>query len=284
MKLRMFCTPRDVYQSSKVKIPRVGMVVKSLSLAIAAVIGAFVPLMFSGVAQASTVCTPQPLATFLNGSFEDPLQNSGGVYVIDGLVPGWHSTDSTAGQPIELWIDGFIGENASEGQQFLELEATDAATVYQDFATTPGQVISWSFDLSPRLNSSDVAETYVKIGPSSGALVDQGLQRANVIGWTAKSGTYVVPAGQTLTRFAFFSDPATFQVYDANLQRVLRGETHIDNVVLTTPVCVEVANSQEPLLALTGQPTGQSVFLILGLLFLGGSLVVFGRRNQSKGR
>lgn len=284
MTLGMFCNPRDALQSSKVKLPRVGIVVKSLSLAVAAVIVAFVPLVFSGTAHASTACSPQPLATFLNGSFEDPLQNSGGVYVNDGLVPGWHSTDSTAGQPIELWIDGFIGENASEGQQFLELEATDAATVYQDFATTPGQVISWSFDLSPRLNSSDVAETYVRIGPSSGALIDQGLQRANVIGWTAKSGTYVVPAGQTLTRFAFFSDPATFQFYDVNLGRVLRGETHIDNVVLTTPVCVEVANSQEPLLASTGQPTGQSVFLLLGLLFLGGSLVVFGRRNQSKGR
>lgn len=255
---------------------------KRLSLAVAAVVGAFVPLALSGAAQATTVCSPQPLASFLNGSFEDPIQNSGGVYLNDGLVPGWHSTDSTAGNPIELWINGFIGENASEGQQFLELEATEAATVYQDFATTPGQVISWNFDLAPRLNSSDIAETYVKIGPTSGTLVDQGLQRASVIGWTTMSGTYVVPAGQTLTRFAFFSDPATFQFYDVNLVRVLRGETHIDNVVLTTPVCTEIANSQEPLLASTGQSTGQVVFPALGLLLLGSSLVVIGRRNQSK--
>ncbi|MEY4102543.1 MAG: hypothetical protein RIR88_677, partial [Actinomycetota bacterium] len=58
---------------------------KTFYLATALVVGFSLPLASASFASATSVCTPQPLVSFVNGSFESPVQSSGGVYINDGL-------------------------------------------------------------------------------------------------------------------------------------------------------------------------------------------------------
>ncbi|WP_152926147.1 DUF7507 domain-containing protein [Microbacterium sp. GCS4] len=135
-----------------------------------------------------------------NGGFETPaIGNATNKLTPDSQVPGWSTTD--AQKVIEIWSSGFLGVPAAQGRQFVELNANTPSRLFEDVATTPGQTFYWSLRHRGRIGT-DVMR--VMIGAPGGTLVQSGanLSDGNTA-WGTHTGTYTVPAGQTVTRFAF---------------------------------------------------------------------------------
>ncbi|MGF6822309.1 putative repeat protein (TIGR01451 family) [Microbacterium sp. ZKA21] len=147
-------------------------------------------------AQDPTVC--QDSVALVNGGFEQPTVAAGRYQLFDeSAVPGWFTNDVQ--NKIEIWNSGFNNVPSAEGRQFAELNAYSASRLYQDVATTPGQTLSWSLQHRGR-QGTDVMR--VLIGPPASP-VQSGPNLSDGLSWGTHAGTYVVPAGQTTTRFAF---------------------------------------------------------------------------------
>ncbi|MEV6581285.1 hypothetical protein AB0M92_24335 [Streptomyces sp. NPDC051582] len=149
---------------------------------------------------------PVPLRVALaNGSFEQPAVT--GVEILPDSsqtqaakrVPGWLTTASD--HMIELWHSGFQGVPAAEGAQFAELNANEVSTLYQDLPTTPGTKLYWRLYHRGRQGDDTMA---LDIGAPAAPVEQRRLTDGNTA-WGYYTGTYTVPAGQTLTRFAFRS-------------------------------------------------------------------------------
>ncbi|MEO8094781.1 MAG: DUF11 domain-containing protein [Pseudolysinimonas sp.] len=154
-------------------------------------------------AQSPTAC-PAPVS-LENGGFESPAFASGYQIMPQEDVPGWSTT--AADGAIELWTSGFLGVPSATGTQFAELNANLVSTLYQDLATSPGQVLKWELQHRGR---SGVDVMSVMLGPPGGPLVAQGAPISDdTAAWGSYSGLYTVPPGQTTTRFAFESVSST---------------------------------------------------------------------------
>ncbi|MFJ2637970.1 hypothetical protein [Streptomyces sp. NPDC087511] len=149
---------------------------------------------------------PAPLRVALaNGSFEQPVVT--GVEILPDSsqtqapkrVPGWLTTATD--HMIELWHTGFNGVPAADGTQFAELNANQVSTLYQDLPTTPGTKLYWRLYHRGRQGNDTMA---LDIG-APGATVQQRRFTDGTTAWGHYTGTYIVPAGQTRTRFAFRS-------------------------------------------------------------------------------
>jgi uncharacterized repeat protein (TIGR01451 family) len=143
--------------------------------------------------------------SLVNGSFEAPVV-SGYEILPDAsqpqarkFVPGWRTTATD--HMIEIWRTGFSGVPSTDGQQFAELNANQVSTLYQDLPTTPGTKLYWRLFHRGRQGRDTMA---LDIGPVN-APVEQGRFTDGNTAWGRYSGTYVVPAGQSVTRFAFRS-------------------------------------------------------------------------------
>jgi gliding motility-associated-like protein len=135
----------------------------------------------------------------VNGGFEQPAIAGTNVgYYDETLVPGWEttSTDNT----IEMWANNFNGVPAYGGNQHAEINYTQFSALYQDVPTTPGDILLWYCAHRGRLGT-DVME--VRIGDPNGVLIPQGQYSTGNTAWAVYSGTYIVPGGQTTSRFAF---------------------------------------------------------------------------------
>lgn len=152
----------------------------------------------ASAAQDPTSC--QGTVALTNGGFEAPaIGNATYRLLPEAQVPGWNTTDSL--RQIELWSSGFQGVPAAAGRQFAELNANSPSRLFQDVATTPGQTLSWSLKHRGR-SGTDVMR--VMIGAPTGTLVQSGPTLSDgTSAWGSHTGTYTVPAGQTMTRFAF---------------------------------------------------------------------------------
>lgn len=155
-----------------------------------------------------TVTTPAPSRiTLVNGSFEQPTVAAGSNALLPDAsqtqspnrVPGWLTTATD--HLIELWHDGFNGVPSADGAQFAELNANQVSTLYQDLPTTSGATLYWRLYHRGRLGQDTMA---LDIG-RPGAVVQQRQFTDGTTAWGFYSGTYTVPAGQTVTRFAFRS-------------------------------------------------------------------------------
>ncbi|KUL38501.1 hypothetical protein ADL22_18215 [Streptomyces sp. NRRL F-4489] len=141
----------------------------------------------------------------VNGSFEEPAIASleflpdASQTQAPRRVPGWLTTASD--HMIELWRSGFNGVPSAEGAQFAELNANEVSTLYQDLATTPGTTLYWRLYHRGRQGQDTMA---LDIG-APGAAVEQRRFTDGNTAWGYYTGTYTVPAGQTVTRFAFRS-------------------------------------------------------------------------------
>ena len=107
-----------------------------------------------------------------------------------------------------------MGIPADSGSQFAELNANSTAALYQDIASVPGQMMLWSVAHRGRLG---VATMRVLVGPPGGPNVVLGTFADSSAAWQHYSGTYVVPNGQTSTRWAFMSVDAAGQPSVGNL-------------------------------------------------------------------
>jgi len=152
----------------------------------------------------------------VNGGFEAPVVgttpptptntfNAGRIVIYnENDVPGW---SSSADDSIEIWrTDNTISGPSLEDQQFAEINAFIAGSLFQDVPTTPGAVLTWQFAHRGR---SGVDTLNLKIGPP-GSTVTQVNPTTGTpafttdnTDWVQYQGTYVVPAGQTVTRFEY---------------------------------------------------------------------------------
>ena len=125
--------------------------------------------------------------------------SSSWTYVNDDDVAGWTSTTDW----MEYWSVGMQGITPVDGRQFAELNAKAYSTIYQDVPTTPGETVSWRFSHRGR-TGVDVMRLLVGVPTATAepTLVMQ-LEASTGQAWSGYSGDYVVPAGQTSTRFAF---------------------------------------------------------------------------------
>ncbi|MFC4591051.1 Ig-like domain-containing protein [Sphaerisporangium corydalis] len=182
-------------------------------------------------------CDPAPV-NLINGSFETPP-----VTAIDSAIPdastnpavGWLTTATD--HKLEFWHSGQTGGGrvavpASDGQQFAELNANQASTLYQDLPTVPGTTMTWSLNHRGRLGI-DVMRVLIGAPGATVAQIPTGAASPDIsdgdIAWGRYTGLYIVPPGQTTTRFAFESVSAA-----GGNQGV---GNFLDGVVFSTPPC-----------------------------------------------
>jgi hypothetical protein len=224
------------------------MVRISLALALSATL-----LSLPATSAQATVpnCSLSPL---VNGNFEIPNDVTNiGAFRDDASLGtyagiGWRTTEPS--KKIEFWPG--VSNPANNGSQFIELNGDNFSGVYQDFVTAPGATLSWSLLHKGRDGFEQMA---VRIGPATGSvalplassslLIRQGsLIRNSTSAWGTGSGSYVVPAGQTVTRFYLESVSITRSISPGDDGVVFNDEgitistgNHVDNVTLTSSTC-----------------------------------------------
>ncbi|MBR7796647.1 LPXTG cell wall anchor domain-containing protein [Agaribacter marinus] len=175
-------------------------------LAIVLMITFLVNIIPNTVQAAEKNSCSQPIS-LINGSFEEPKTSgdAGRAYMYKpSSVPGWNTTDSA----IEIWRPGNPSEYsnyypAPDESRWAELNAYENGMLYQDVETTPGQTLYWSLDHRGRAGEDTMQ---VRIGPVTDNPYDTVVQEQITDGndaWGTHTGIYIVPEGQTLTRFGF---------------------------------------------------------------------------------
>lgn len=159
----------------------------------------------------------------INGSFEDTTPKAATYLMLpQAAVTGW-KTSSPVGT-IEIWKSNFMNVPAQHGLQLAEMEGY---TLGQTLPTVPGASLSWSFHHRGR-DGFDTAA--LDIGTSNN-ITRAGTFSTGKTAWVKYQGSYVVPAGQTLTKFTLVPISAASVLTSANF---------IDNVsviqtVITPP-------------------------------------------------
>jgi gliding motility-associated-like protein len=150
-------------------------------------------ILLLAVGQVDAQCS---IAT-VNPGFELPAIPGVTALVNYTTVPGWITTETDS--LIEIWENGFQGVPSYAGNQFIELNAWDSAAIYQDFNTPCPRTINYHFAHRGRLGV-DVAQ--LMAGPPGGPFTVIRVATDGTT-WGVYTGTYAVPAGQTVTRFMF---------------------------------------------------------------------------------
>ncbi|MBT2765866.1 DUF11 domain-containing protein [Paenibacillus sp. ISL-20] len=203
----------------------------------------------TSIGSETNVCSA-PVA-MINGSFEQGAVrgtafNGSGLYYYESEVPGWKTTDNATGQPvIELWD---WARNAPsnvkswpappDGGKWAELNAFENGMLYQDVKTTPGQTIYWRLS---HMGRQGVDTMQLRIGAATANPYDTKVQQQITDGnaaWGTYTGTYTVPAGQTVTRFGFEAvSTAGGNIGAGNF---------IDDIFLGTTPCVTANKTASP--------------------------------------
>ncbi|MBE5107539.1 DUF11 domain-containing protein [Bacillus thuringiensis] len=206
-------------------------------------------------------CGPMGRVALINGSFEQPsykdvdpkYYGKGWFDALAGTVPGWKTTDPAnlfeifakdlmdqvlPGSPEGMfWA---VKHPVIHGQQFAELNSRNAAQLYQDVQTTPGQTLYWRLAHKGRKGLDTMA---VKIGSSATQPKDlPTIQQITTDKdqWKYYTGTYTVPAGQTVTRFGFEAVSS-----NGGLGSSAEGNL-LDDIFLGTEPCVSATKSVNP--------------------------------------
>jgi len=140
-----------------------------------------------------------------NPSFEKlpPISNWkwGGATLVDAdNLEHWNTT--ALDNNIEVWKSGFQGVKAVEGDYFLELNATEVASLYQDVVTVPGTTLIWSVSHRGRAGTDSAN---LSVGGLNSKLDIQETMTTGKNGWVTYTKEYTVPEGQTVTRFSLDS-------------------------------------------------------------------------------
>lgn len=184
---------------------------------IAPIIGTPAPVAINPIPQqiASAQICPQPVA-LVNTSFESPvLPGANGTRpsgwtnfgnniwaMPESAITGWFTTATD--NMIEIWGQPNLGVPAYDGNQFAELNANQASTLYQDIDTSTLQGFTLTYGFAHR--GRDGTDTMsLRIGSTTSQTSVRSVSTGNTA-WVYYTGTYTVPVGQTTTRFAFRSD------------------------------------------------------------------------------
>jgi hypothetical protein len=88
-----------------------------------------------------------PISIDNNASFETPVLSVDYQMVPQNTVPFWNTTDSC--NCIEIWTSGFMGVPADEGNQFIEINATQIASLSQTL-TVPSEAFTLEYSIAHR--------------------------------------------------------------------------------------------------------------------------------------
>ena len=183
-------------------------------------------------------CTVGEVTQLVNGGFESPVLAAKTFKQInEANVPGWSTTASD--HLIELWSDGFNKVESPAGSQFAELNATQDSELFQVVPTVPGQELTWTLYHRARAAAAIGDTMSVRIG-AAGADPDSVTEFTDALsdGWVLHTGVYVVPKGQTETRFGFASG------------RTASGNKSIgnflDNINFTATECLSAQATAQP--------------------------------------
>ncbi len=129
-----------------------------------------------------------------NGGFDDTSVQPG-TYQIVNNIPGWQSQSGE----FEIWHKEYQDNiDSKDGDYFLELNANGQGLIYQDVETLPNSRIQWSLQHRGR-NGRESVE--ILLGPPNGPYQSVDTLTSGTRRWREYDGTYVVPEGQTVTRF-----------------------------------------------------------------------------------
>lgn len=94
----------------------------------------------------------------VNGGLESSVADR--TWTPNGDVEGWTSNNGG----IEAWGNGFLGNQASEGRSFVELDrhgsGQEIDRIHQDVQTSEGETYTLTFDAAQRGHDSDSIEIY----------------------------------------------------------------------------------------------------------------------------
>lgn len=158
-----------------------------------------------------TECNVACSDIFVNGGYENPNislppYNSSTMSFLPQAESGGWQTTAIDGL-IEIWRSGYHGVPAAEGNQFVELNANYASTLYQTFCLNGSAgLVTWSLKHRGRYGI-DVAT--VKMGNSLANASVVATMTDGTSGWGSYSGTYIIPAGQNTLIIAFESVSAS---------------------------------------------------------------------------
>jgi hypothetical protein len=155
----------------------------------------------------ATFSASQAKATLItDGGFED---STGTWSSSSTAAPGWSTTASD--HQIEIWSSGLYDVTAYEGNYFMELNATQTATVYQDVTgLTAGDLISLSFAHRGRVTSESMLVTLTDLGAdgiygtSDDTVLFSQVFTDGTAAWTYYTTGTVVATGDTV-RISFES-------------------------------------------------------------------------------
>lgn len=128
--------------------------------------------------------------TFCNNDFEQPVGTLGSLaFVNQSNFPCWGTT-ATDGM-IEVWTNGTESTFAYSGTQFIELNANQVSTLFQNLTVVPGTSALISFAHRGRFSGTDVMA--VEIGPVGGPYVSLGNFSATPSAWVYHTIPYTFP-------------------------------------------------------------------------------------------
>jgi hypothetical protein len=189
----------------------------------------------------TAICPPQ--VNLVNGSFETPPVIGADWSVEDAHNDpsvGWYIDNAAPddGEYLEFWQSGYDGVPAADGQQFAELNASHVSTLSQELPTVPGTAMTWSLYHRGRLGT-DVMRVLIGAPGATVAQIPAGASSPDIsddnTAWRHYTGVYVVPPGQTVTRFSLQSVSAAGgdPTYG----------NFVDGVVFATPPCPATARN-----------------------------------------
>lgn len=114
------------------------------------------------------------------------------VLVNSSALPCWKTTASDG--KMEIWANGNSGVASYSGIQFLEINATMAAAVYQDIVVAPGTLLSIGFAHRGRGGVDTIS---VQVGPVGGPYTVLGYYGDSDVAWGYYTVNYVVPGPGT---------------------------------------------------------------------------------------
>ncbi len=153
-----------------------------------------------------------------NGDFEVPQVAAGaGRLVPNSGTTVWQTTATD--KNIEFWRNGGNVQSANNnvpiaaqsGQQWVELNANEQSALYQDVPTTSGEEMRWTIWHRARAtsvpNGQDVMQVQIGVPGNVVPVIPTGQTGPDIsdgpTAWVKHTGIYVVPSGQTTTRFQF---------------------------------------------------------------------------------
>ncbi len=125
-----------------------------------------------------------------NGGFDSVIVGSTVGLVTSAQMPCWQTTSSDG--KFEVWADGYNGIYSYSGAQFVEMNATEYATLYQNVILTPGSILTIGFAHRGR---GGVDSMSLSIGPVGGPYTTLGAYGDDQSAWQYRTINYTVPTG-----------------------------------------------------------------------------------------